>query len=115
MTVMDSLPGVKESVPCGGVFVSYRGSDSYSYGALLYFALCQHLGADLVFLDSESIDAGADFASEILARVRSCRVLLVVIGPSWLTASDAAGQRRIDGRDDWVRRELVTAFAAGAR
>jgi hypothetical protein len=98
----------------GGVFISYRGVDSRSYGALLYTEMVRHFGADLVFLDSESIPAGADFAAQLLTRVRGCRVLLAVIGPRWLATAGATG-RRIDDPADWVRRELVEAFAAGVR
>ncbi len=74
------------------------------------------LGKDRVFLDCESIPAGADFVEELLARVRSARVLLAVIGPRWLTATDADGrQRRIDNPDDWIHREIAEAFIAGIR
>jgi hypothetical protein len=44
-----------------------------------------------------------------------CSVLVVVIGPSWLTLTDKAGLRRIDDPKDWVRREIVEAFARGLR
>ncbi|HEY3611475.1 MAG TPA: TIR domain-containing protein [Pseudonocardiaceae bacterium] len=98
-----------------GVFINYRGEDTRSYGVLLYRELSRHLGDDLVFLDSESIAAGTDFAQEILERVRSCQALLAVIGPHWLTATDPSGRRRIDNPDDWIRRELVVAFAVGTR
>lgn len=98
------------------VFISYRGEDSHGYGALLYRDLTDHFGADLVFLDAECIPAGADFADELLGRVRSARVLLAVIGQRWLTAADpTSGRRRIDDPADWIRRELVEAFAAGVR
>jgi tetratricopeptide (TPR) repeat protein len=100
-------------VVAGGVFINYRGEDSHSYGALLYTELSRHFGAELVFLDSESIPAGADFAVQLLARVRESAVLLAVIGPRWLSA-DAEG-RRIDDPADWIRRELAEAFAAGVR
>src|SRR5215475_8003747 len=99
----------------GGVFINYRGADSHSYGALLYAELCRCFGAELVFLDSESIPAGADFPEQLVARVRGCGVLLAVIGPRWLDTADAEGRRRIDDPRDWVRRELVEAFAAGVR
>lgn len=96
------------------MFVNYRGTDSHSYGALLYHHLVGRFGEDLVFLDCESIPAGADFVTELLGRVRSARVLLAVIGPQWLTATDpATGRRRIENPDDWIRRELREAFAAG--
>jgi tetratricopeptide (TPR) repeat protein len=97
------------------VFINYRGEDSYSYGALLYTELARQFGEEQVFLDCESIPAGADFVEELLNRVRSARVLLAVIGPRWLTATNPTGQRRIDDPADWIRRELAGAFAAGVR
>jgi hypothetical protein len=48
------------------VFINYRGEDSHSYGALLYTELARRFGEDRVFLDCESIPAGADFAEELL-------------------------------------------------
>src|SRR5215475_3385591 len=99
----------------GGVFINYRGEDSHSYAALLYTELSRHFGTELVFLDSESIPAGADFVAQLLARVRGCAVLLAVIGPRWLSATDAEGRRRIDDPADWIRRELAEAFAAGVQ
>lgn len=98
------------------VFINYRGADSDSYGALLYQHLVGHFGAGLVFVDCESIPAGADFVEELLGRVRSARVLLAVIGPRWLTATDPmTGQRLIDNPDDWIRRELREAFIGEVR
>lgn len=47
--------------------------------------------------------------------MRSARVLLAVIGPRWLTLTNPAGHRRIDDTNDWIRRELAEAFAAGVR
>jgi TIR domain len=99
----------------GAVFINYRGEDSHSYGALLYAELSRHFGAELVFLDSESIPAGADFPTQLLTRVRGCAVLLAVVGPRWLSAADAAGRRRIDDPADWIRRELAEAFTAGVQ
>ncbi|HSV67519.1 MAG TPA: tetratricopeptide repeat protein [Mycobacteriales bacterium] len=100
---------------CGGVFISYRGEDSYSYGALLHAELSRCFGPELVFLDSASIPAGADFVEHLLDRVRRARVVLSVIGTRWLAATGPNGGRRIDDPADWIRRELVAAFAAGVR
>jgi tetratricopeptide (TPR) repeat protein len=97
------------------VFINYRGEDSHSYGALLHRDLSGHFGEDLVFLDCESIPAGADFVEEMLGRVRSARVVLAVIGHRWLTTADPTGRRRIDDPQDWIHRELAEAFAAGVR
>jgi hypothetical protein len=82
---------------------------------LLHAELSRHFSPDLVFLDSESIPAGADFVEHILARVRQARVVLAVIGIHWLTAIGPGDKRRLDDPADWIRQELVTAFAAGVR
>jgi hypothetical protein len=99
----------------GGIFINYRGTDSHSYGALLHTELSRHFGSDLVFLDSESIPAGADFVEQLLGRVRQARVVLAVIGTHWLAATGPGGERRLDDPADWIRRELEEAFAAGVR
>jgi hypothetical protein len=101
--------------PSTEVFINYRRADSGSYGALLYVDLVRYLGPGVVFMDNMSIVAGADFTVELLERVRRTRVLLAVIGPSWLTGTDGLGRRLIDDPDDWVRRELAVAFAAAVR
>lgn len=97
------------------MFINYRREDSHSYGALLYRDLTDRFGKDLVFLDFESIPAGADFVEQLLGRVRSARAVLAVIGRQWLTVTDPAGHRRIDDPDDWVRRELAEALASTVR
>jgi hypothetical protein len=97
------------------VFINYRGADSRSYGALLYTELSRQLGAENVFLDSESIPAGADFADQLLGHVRRAAVLLAVIGEHWLTALGRDRRRRIDEPADWIRRELAEAFTNGVR
>jgi TIR domain len=98
-----------------GVFINYRGKDSETAAALIDRELTARFGSDRVFLDCRSIPAGVDFAEELLGRLRACSVLLVVIGPRWLTLTDPAGQRLIDNPRDWVRREIVEAFARGMR
>src|SRR5262249_57040365 len=84
----------------GGIFINYRGDDSHSYGALLHAELSRYFGPDLVFLDSASIPAGADFVQQILARVRQARAVLAVIGTHWLTATGPGSERRLDDPAD---------------
>jgi len=99
----------------GRRFINYRGDDSDTAAALVDRELTARFGSDRVVLDSRSVLAGADFAEELLVRLRSCSVLLVVIGPRWLTVTDAAGHRRIDDPADWVRREITEALSHGLR
>lgn len=98
--------------PLGGVFINYRGADSELAAALIDKELAARFGDGSVFLDCRSIPAGTDFQQELLGRLRCSSVLLVVIGPRWLTLTDEAGRRRIDDPKDWIRREIVTAFAS---
>src|SRR5215470_1453081 len=101
--------------PVSGIFINYRGEDTQTAAALIDRELTVRFGSDLVFLASRSIPVGSDFAEELLGRVRTSSVLLVVIGPRWLTLRDEAGGRRIDDPQDWVRREIVEAFTHGLR
>src|SRR5262250_979053 len=99
----------------GGVFINYRGADSDTAAMLVDRELTERFGSDQVFLDCRSILAGTDFAPELLRRLRTCSVLLVVIGPHWLTLTDATGRRRIDSPGDWIRCEIAEALARGLR
>lgn len=96
-------------------FINYRGEDSRAYGVLLYTALIHQLGKDAVFLDSESIPAGENYARMLLNKVRGAAAVLAIIGPRWLTALDDSGRRRIDIPEDWIRRELREAFSSDVR
>jgi TIR domain len=98
-----------------GVFVSYRRSDSGPYARMLQVRLSHHLPTTPVFMDLDSIEAGTDFAEAIKAGVYSCRVLVALIGPKWLTLDDGEGHRRLDDPDDYVRFEIRTALERCAR
>ena len=96
--------------PAYGIFISYRRSDAGPYARLLQVQLRLHLADAPVFMDLDSIEAGTDFAEAIEAGVRSCRILVALIGPRWLTVSDGEGRRRLDDPDDYVRFEIRTAL-----
>jgi TIR domain len=98
-----------------GVFINYRGEDSAHCAALIDHTLSFRLGIDRVFRDCRSISAGEDFADAILSNLIHCSVLLVVIGPRWLTLADNGKRRQIDSPDDWIHREIAEAFAHGLR
>src|SRR5262249_53875340 len=93
-----------------GEVINYRAEPTDTAAALIDRELAARLGSDRVFLDGQSIPAGAD-AEELLGRLRACNVLVVVIGPRWLTLTDAAGRRRIDDPHDWIRREIPEALS----
>src|SRR5215471_14154139 len=94
----------------GGVFISYRRQESSGITGRLYDRLAGRFGDDQVFMDVDTIALGVDFTQVIAQAVSNCTVLLAVIGPGWLTATDEDGQRRLDDPDDIVRVEIHTAL-----
>ena len=98
-----------------GIFISYRRDDSAGYAGRLYDRLAAHFGAERVFMDVEGIEPGLDFVVAIEEAVGSCRVLIAVIGDEWTTAADAAGRRRLDDPNDFIRLETGAALQRGIR
>jgi hypothetical protein len=96
------------------VYISYRRDDSYQVRRL-YDLLANALGAENVFLDIDSIALGEDFRQTIKGVIADATVVLVVIGPQWLTASDRNGEPRLLDPSDWIRLEIRTALARSVR
>ena len=93
------------------IFLSYRRQDSQSATGRLADDLEAHFGDERVFRDRE-IAAGDDFVEAIRREVESAAVVLAIIGPHWLAATDANGRRRLDDPSDFVRLEIELALAA---
>jgi hypothetical protein len=98
----------------GGIFISYRRQDSADWARWLSERLDARFPGQ-VFRDVDSIGHGVAFDEAIAQAVSTCQVLLVVIGPKWLTATNAEGQRRLDDPEDVVRLEIEAAFRGGVR
>jgi hypothetical protein len=92
-------------------FVSYRRGDTAAYAGRLHDTLVERLDPANVFMDVDAIDLGSDFRTAIDGAISSADVVIVLIGRSWLTATDADGQRRLDDPDDVLRLELEAALA----
>jgi formylglycine-generating enzyme required for sulfatase activity len=92
------------------IFLSYRRDDSSGHAGRLYDRLSQHFGRDNLFMDVDTIALGLDFVEVIQDAVKSCDVLLAVIGRQWLTSTDPLGHRRLDNPEDFVRLEITTAL-----
>jgi len=97
------------------IFISYRRDESAGYAGRIADSFEEHFGEDIIFRDIDSLEPGLDFAEAIEHAVDSSEVLIAVIGKNWLTATDAAGQKRLENPDDYVRTEIATALKRNIR
>jgi hypothetical protein len=94
------------------VFISYRRKDSTYQADRIYTAFCKAIPRDHVFMDVDSIPPGANFRKILKDWVNQCEVLLALIGPGWIDASDPkTKERRLDSPSDFVRIEIGEALA----
>lgn len=96
------------------IFISYRRDDSSGYTLAIYEKLKSALGDESVFMDMDDIPHGEDFAKHIEKVLNKADTVLVMIGNSWLNASNSQG-RRLDNPEDFVRMEVATALTKDLR
>jgi len=94
----------------GGIFLSYRREDSAGWTGRLSEHLKERFGPNSIFIDIDTIEPGADFTEALQKAVSACDVLLAIIGPDWVTATDTSGKPRLDDPNDWVRVEITAAL-----
>jgi hypothetical protein len=94
----------------GTVFISYRRGDSSGHTGRLFDDLEERFGRAAFFRDIESLELGSDFPAALDRALADCKVVLVMIGPGWLSA-ESGGARRLDQPADFVRIEVATALA----
>jgi hypothetical protein len=94
------------------IFLCYRRADSQYVAGRIYDRLAQAFSPSSLFLDVDSIPLSVPYSRFIERVLRHAEVVLVMIGPHWLSTDDG-GQRRIDDPDDFVRIEIETALRVG--
>jgi len=92
------------------VFISYRRADASADAGRLYDALRRRFGRENLFMDVDSLRPGEDWVDAVEAAVDGCDVLLAVIGPDWVGATDRDGELRLDNELDRVRLEIEAAL-----
>gem|GEM_PF-3954382 len=92
------------------IFISYRRDDSEGEAGRLFDDLTNAFGSDGVFMDVAGISPGIDFRKAIDDNVASCGVQLAIIGPTWVSITDAAGKRRLEDPNDFVALEISSAL-----
>ncbi len=96
-----------------GVFLCYRRGDAGDAVGRIRDRLEYRYGPDFIFRDVDDIPLGADFRAEIAEALENVKFVLVAIGPTWLTAMSASGQRRLEQPRDAVRIEIESALGSG--
>lgn len=96
------------------LFISYRRSDAERTARSLREALAARFGPERIFFDTSDIPYGEDFQRVVHERIAESDVVLVVIGPAWLSVRNEHG-RRLDQDDDPVRFELLSALQLAKR
>ncbi len=92
------------------IFINYRRDNAVATAGRLHDRFSRVFGRGRVFIDVDTIPAGADFVHHLEKHVSECDVLLAVIGPGWLEAKDVRGMRRLDDPQDFVRIEIAAAL-----
>lgn len=94
----------------GDVFINYRVAEENMGAAVIHDTLLRKFG-DHVFRDCNSMQAGEHYPDALRAGLDRADVLLVVIGPKWISLRGEDGTRLVDRRRDWVRWEIEEALA----
>jgi len=93
------------------IFINYRRVDSQYVAGFIFKALEKEFGRGRIFMDIDSIYPGTNFPSFIEEQMKQCQTMIVIIGASWLNLKfDNSQQRRLEAKDDWVRREIEFAL-----
>jgi hypothetical protein len=95
----------------GDVFVSYRRADSAGWTGRLVADMRQRFPTLRIFMDLQAVAAGEDFRAVIDRALSSSSLVLIVIGPQWLTLRGKDGNLRLFAPDDLVRVEVSHALA----
>ena len=95
----------------GRIFINYRREDTQGIAGRLHDRLAQVFGEDNVFLDTDDLPAGIDFAKVLGQQIAACDVFLALIGRRWATIEDGPGRPRLHNANDLVRSEISAALA----
>lgn len=92
------------------VFLCYRRQDTQGHTGRLRDRLAGIYGSEGVFMDVDDVPIGIDFVDYIEEVLSTVALMVVLIGPSWLTTPDRRGRRKLDQSDDLVRGEIASAL-----
>jgi hypothetical protein len=91
------------------IALSYRRDDSLAITGRLYDRLRAVFGKENVFMDLDSIAAGADFREQISQTIGRTDLVIAIIGPKWAGPREDS-TNRINDAGDIVRLEIASAL-----
>ena len=93
------------------ILVDYRTADARYCAAATSKLLADRFERERIFLDNQSMRPGAKYPAELRTALESMRVLLVLIGPRWMSPYPRNNRLLpIERGGDWVRREIRRAL-----
>ena len=108
-----SEPLANEDTQASRIFISYRRRDTADVVGRVCDRLVARYGRNSIFLDVDDIPAGVDFPNRINEVLTRSAVVLVAIGPIWLSICDEKGKQRLENPEDHVRVEIERALDVG--
>ena len=93
------------------IFLSYRRDDARIMCDRIYEYLAGVFGNPILFRDIDNLPGGADFRQGLVTAVNQSAIMVVIIGPNWLTLTDQTGAPRIFDEHDFVRSEIEQALS----
>lgn len=103
--VVTELTGVGK--PTWELFVAYRQRDAPGHAGRIGERLIGYFGPSQVFKDVESLPFGVDYVDFIREKLQRAFVMVVIIGPNWLT------NPKLQKPTDLHREEIRTALERG--
>lgn len=98
------------------IFISYRHREAKLAAIAIEKALKVEVPAGCVFRDEVEVRPGSQLDIELDRAASSCRAMIILIGPDWLTAKDdKTGKPRLLNAADRVRKEIRLALTNGAK
>ncbi len=89
------------------VFISYRRADNKEFVERIRDWLIHKYQRENVFMDFDGMRAFADFQLYFESKIRECDVVIVIIGPNWVSILK---EKEAKSEIDYVRSEIETAL-----
>jgi hypothetical protein len=93
------------------IFISYRRADTADFTVALYNQLRTLFDDSLIFKDINTIRPGERFDQVLERALAESAVVLVIIGPAWISENG----KRLWDPEDWVRQEVAQALSSNLR